>query len=209
MYKHSVFDLTDANLKAYKKSFEAHIKDDIQDTIGAFIGLKIDFSLDWNSEYFTGLDIAWKIARGEAEYMDDKANKHNLRQWKDSLGKVIQKNENAKVNGTILPRSYVFQPLTRKYLFDNVADYAFILADIRISAMLDEFLNITQARLLGGFKQRESIVREIQSDTVRWLIGGDGNYMIKGKDYISILKERNRWYWADNVKRAKNRNRIS
>jgi len=52
-------------------------------------------------------------------------------------------------------------------------------------------------------------VREIQSDTVKWLIGGDGNYMIKGKDYITILKERNRWYWTDNVKRTKNRNRIS
>ena len=127
----------------------------------------------------------------------------------DSLGQMIQKNENAKVNGTILPRSYVFQPLTRKYLFDNVADYALILADIRISAMLDEFLAITQARLLGGFKQRESIVREIQSDSVKWIIGADGNYMIKGKDYISILKERNRWYWTDNVKRTKDRNRIS
>lgn len=209
MYKHSVFDLTDANLYAYKRSFEAHIKDDIQDTIGDFIGLKIDFSLDWNSEYFTGLDLAWKIARGEDEYMNEKATKNNLQQWKDNLGRIIQKNENAKVNGTILPRSYVFQPLTRKYLFDNVADYAFILAEIRINAMLDELLNITQARLLGGFKQRESIVREIQSDTVRWLIGGDGNYMIRGQDYISILKERNRWYWTDNVKRTKDRNRIS
>jgi len=75
--------------------------------------------------------------------------------------------------------------------------------------MLDEFLSITQARLLGGFKQRESIVREIQGDTVKWLIGGDGNYMIKGQDYISILKDRNRWYWTDNVRRTKDRNRIS
>ncbi|HDP76950.1 MAG TPA: hypothetical protein ENN47_01950 [Mesotoga infera] len=209
MYKYSVFNLTDANLNAYKRDFEAHIKEDIQNTIGTFIGLKMQFSLDWDSEYFTGLDLAWKIARGEDEYMDDKATKHNLRQWKDSLGQMIQKNENAKVNGTILPRSYVFQPLTRKYLFDNVADYALILADIRISAMLDEFLAITQARLLGGFKQRESIVREIQSDSVKWIIGADGNYMIKGKDYISILKDRNRWYWTDNVKRTKDRNRIS
>ena len=122
MYKYSIFNLTDANLNAYKRDFEAHIKEDIQDTIGAFIGLKMEFSLDWDSEYFTGLDLAWKIARGEDEYMDDKATKHNLRQWKDSLGQIIQKNENAKVNGTILPRSYVIQLLTHKYLFDNVAD---------------------------------------------------------------------------------------
>lgn len=78
-----------------------------------------------------------------------------------------------------------------------------------IYSLLLSKLSITQARLLGGFKQRESIVREIQGDTVKWLIGGDGNYMIKGQDYISILKDRNRWYWTDNVRRTKDRNRIS
>lgn len=144
MYMHSIFDLTDENLEFYKYNFEDHIREDIQDTIGTFIGLKIDFSLDWESEYFTGLDLAWKIARGEDEYMDNESNESKLRRWKDTMETAIKKNDNAKVNGTILPRSYLFQPLTRKYLFDNVADYAFILADIRITAMLDEFLSITQ-----------------------------------------------------------------
>jgi len=78
-----------------------------------------------------------------------------------------------------------------------VADYAMIMAELRLSAMLDNFLSITQARLLGGFKQRESIVREIQTDSVRWTLGADGNYTIKGSDFIQVLKERNRWLWSD------------
>jgi hypothetical protein len=124
-------------------------------------------------------------------------DKKKIEALKEKVEHVISRNENAKINGTILPRSYIFQPLTRKYLFDNVADYALIMAELRLSAMLDNFLSITKARLLGGFKQRESIVREIQSDSVRWTLGADGNYTIKGRDFINILKERNRWLWSD------------
>jgi len=95
MYMHSIFDLTDENLEFYKYNFEDHIREDIQDTIGTFIGLKIDFSLDWESEYFTGLDLAWKIARGEDEYMDNESNESKLRRWKDTMETAIKKNDNA------------------------------------------------------------------------------------------------------------------
>ena len=140
--------------------------------------------------------MCWEIARGDEKYMSFEGDERKLNNLKEKVEALISKNENAKINGTILPRSYVFQPLTRKYLFDNVADYAMIMAELRLSAMLDNFLSITQARLLGGFKQRESIVREIQTDSVRWTLGADGNYTIKGSDFIQVLKERNRWLWT-------------
>lgn len=197
MYKYTIYDLTDEKFEEYRKQFEKHIIEDIEKTIAPFVGIHASFSFDLNSEYFKGLDLCWKIARGEDEYMALEADKKKIENLKEKVEQVIAKNENAKINGTILPRSYVFQPLTRKYLFYNVADYAMIMAELRLGAMLDNFLSITKARLLGGFKQRESIVREIQSDSVRWTLGADGNYTIKGKDFINILKERNRWLWSD------------
>lgn len=200
MYKYTIYDLTDRNFDQYKKEFEKHIIEDIEKTIAPFIGLHANFSFDLNSEYFKGLKMCWKIARGDEEYMIE-GDERKLVNLKERVEALISKNENAKINGTILPRSYVFQPLTRKYLFDNVADYAMIMAEVRLSAMLDNFLSITEARLLGGFKQRESIVREIQNDSIRWSLGADGNYKIKGLDFVNILKERDRWYWSDMYER--------
>jgi len=197
MYKYTIYDLTDEKFNQYKNDFERHIVEDIEKTIAPFVGIHTNFSFDMNSEYFKGLKMCWEIARGDEKYMNFDGDERKLNNLKERVEALISKNENAKVNGTILPRSYVFQPLTRKYLFDNVADYAMILAELRLSAMLDNFLSITQARLLGGFKQRESIVREIQTDSVRWTLGADGNYTIKGSDFIQVLKDRKRWLWSD------------
>lgn len=68
--------------------------------------------------------------------------------------------------------------------------------------MKGEFLTITEAKMLGAFKVRESITREIYEGNIRSVVSHGNQYIVSGEDLMSLLISRGRWYWINLSEKA-------
>ena len=197
MYQFTLYDLSEVAFEAYKKSFEMHIMEDIERKIGPSLGMNITVSFDLDSSFMKLLSKVWKIARGDRDYCDPSLTKKQIDKLNSDVEKLSAIIEDAKINGSLLPNMTFYQSLNRKYVFDSIIDYACVLAEIRLKAMNGEFLAVKEAQMLGAFKVRESIVREINEGNMRSIISQGNQYMVHGEDVIRLLMARERWYWCD------------
>jgi len=137
------------------------------------------------------------IARGNREFCNKETSEKQIDRMYAEVEKMASIIEDAKLNGSLLPNLMVYQTLSRKYVFDSIIDYACVLAEIRLKAMRGEFLTITEAKMLGAFKVRESITREIYEGNIRSVVSQGNKYLVNGKDVMDLLVSRERWYWID------------
>ncbi|WP_333640938.1 hypothetical protein [Mesotoga prima] len=202
MYQFTLYDLSDASFEAYKKSFETHITEDISKRIGPQLGINISVSFELSSPFMNLVKKIWRIARGDQYLCDVTKSSKEIERMKSDIEKLASIIEDSKLNGNLLPNMILYQTLSRKYIFDSILDYACVLAEIRLKAMEDEFLNVTEAQMLGGFKVRESITKEMSEGNIKHIIGPSSKYLVSGKDVMNLLIERERWYWNDLAEKA-------
>lgn len=197
MYQFTLYDLSDVAFEAYKKSFEMHMIENIEKRIGPSLGLNISISFKMDSQFMSSLRKIWMIARGNREFCNKETSEKQIDKMYAEVEKMASIIEDAKLNGSLLPNLMVYQTLSRKYVFDSIIDYACVLAEIRLKAMRGEFLTITEAKMLGAFKVRESITREIYEGNIRSVVSQGNKYLVNGKDVMDLLVSRERWYWID------------
>jgi len=202
LYQFTLYDLSDTSFEAYKKSFEAHIIDDIEKRIGPQLVVNISISFDISSPFMSLVKKVWRIVRGDQHLCDVTKSSKEIKKMKTDVEKLASLIEDAKLNGNLLPNMMLYQTLSRKYVFDSIIDYACVLAEIRLKAMEGEFLNVTEAQMLGGFKVRESITKEMAEGNIKHIIGPSSKYLVNGKDVMNLLVERERWYWNDLSEKA-------
>mgnify|MGYP006885999287 CR=1 FL=1 len=202
LYQFTLYDISDTSFEAYKKSFETHIVEDIEKRIGPQLGMNISVSFDISSPFMSLVKKVWRIARGDQHLCDVTKSSKEIEKMKADVEKLASLIEDAKLNGNLLPNMMLYQTLSRKYVFDSIIDYACVLSEIRLKAMEGEFLNVTEAQMLGGFKVRESITKEMAEGNIKHIIGPSSKYLVNGKDVMNLLIERERWYWNDLSEKA-------
>lgn len=194
-----IHQLTDDNLKGFINFLFHHFEEKVlpmYENMGVLIK---KYEIKPNTEYLNYIEYTWKIARGERTYVSpsEKHDEVEIKKWK--VDKLRNDYKNIIIDGSIIPSSYrITYPTVFKW--HSILEFAIDLAMLRLESYQGKPITTTEALILGGYKNKESIMQLIrQSKLEAEKHGPKDTIYIDSREYINLLKKRKRLFWEDIV----------
>jgi hypothetical protein len=160
------------------------------------IGIEInDHSFNKDSEFYQDMWTTWQIARGEKKSVFPNKGYDDLMKMRYVVNSLKNLYNRIAVNGRIIPSSYI-KPYNAVYKWSSIYEFAMDLADIRLRAYQKEWISIAEALMLGGYKNKNSIIFDIETNDLHSKSEGNkGTTYIDSEHFVKLLEERGRLYW--------------
>jgi len=192
--------LTDESYEGFRKFLLDHF---LNSMIPLYkkIGVNIkDYSFEAENEFFNNMYFVWNIARGNINYVKPNEGYDKLEQKKYLVDQLQHDYDELITEGSIIPSSYR-KTYNVLYKWHSILEFTIDLAMLRLRAYQGDMLTVSEAVVLGGFKNKESVMYDIRHNKLSYEERGPkGTYYVNSKQYIEILKEKNRLFWFNDPK---------